>query len=103
MAQIYEVGAAPSNIFYVLNNADIEFNDAFDSKGEKHPITHGTFVSALESSDRMLRKTAFDSIYDAIISKKTLLRLFILHLLKKIYLTQEQENIHHPLSCTFCQ
>ena len=70
MAQIYEVGAAPSNIFYMLNNADIEFNDAFDSKGEKHPITHGTFVSALESSDRMLRKTAFDSIYDAYYKQK---------------------------------
>lgn len=70
MAQVYEVGAAPSNIFYMLNNADIEFDDATDSKGEKHHITHGTFVSALESSDRELRKTAFDSIYNAYYKQK---------------------------------
>lgn len=70
LAQVYEIGAAPSNIYYMLNNADIEFPDVTDSKGEKHPLTHGTFVSYLESNDRELRKSAFNVLYDTYYKQK---------------------------------
>ena len=70
LAQVYEIGSAPSNIFYMLNNADIEFRDAIDSKGEKHTLTHGTYTAYLESSDRELRKSAFDSVYDTYYRQK---------------------------------
>ena len=73
LAQVYEIGSAPSNIFYMLNNADIEFPDAEDSKGEKHSLTHGTYSAYLESSDRELRKSAFNSVYDTYYRQKNTL------------------------------
>lgn len=83
LAQVYEVGAAPSNIFYMLNNADIDFGEATDSKGEKHTITHGTFVSMLESSDRELRKSAFNQLYDTYFKQKNTLAAIYTSSVKK--------------------
>lgn len=70
LAQVYEIGAAPSNIFYMLNNADIDFGEVTDGKDKKHTLTHGTFVSYLESSDRELRKSAFNKLYDTYFKQK---------------------------------
>lgn len=70
LAQVYEIGSAPSNIFYMLNNADIEFPSVTDSNGDKHSLSHGTFVSYLESSDRELRKSAFEGLYDTYYKQK---------------------------------
>ena len=54
---------APDEIFSMLNDADMTFNDAIDSNGNKHPVTHGSFVPLLQSSDRTLRQSAFKSLY----------------------------------------
>lgn len=54
---------APDEIFSMLNDADMTFNDAIDSEGNKHPVTHGSFVPLLQSADRQLRKSAFESLY----------------------------------------
>lgn len=54
---------APDEIFSMLNDADMRFNDATDSKGEKHSVTHGTFIPLMQSEDRELRKSAFESLY----------------------------------------
>ena len=64
LAQMQEVAGVPSNVFYMLNNADMTFPDVVDSNGESHKLTHGTFISYLESSDRVLRKSAFNALYD---------------------------------------
>ena len=65
LAQMGEVTGATNDIFTMLNNADIRFEDAVDSKGRKHPVTHGSYGKLLESKDRELRKSAYDSMYDA--------------------------------------
>ena len=35
----------------MFSNADLEFEDAVDKDGEKHPLTQGTFIKYLESDD----------------------------------------------------
>lgn len=45
--------------FGALNNADLVFKPAIDSKGGEHPLSNGTYLSYLRSPDRNLRKTAF--------------------------------------------
>jgi len=65
MAQMGEVTSATNDIFTMLNNADIRFADAVDSKGSKHPVTHGTYIKHMESKDRALRASAYHSMYDA--------------------------------------
>ena len=65
MAQMGEITGATNDIFTMLNNADIRFEDAVDSKGKKHPVTHGTYIKHMESKDRVLRESAYNSMYDA--------------------------------------
>ncbi len=46
-------------VFSALNNADLKFPDVEDSQGQKHPLTHGTYLVYLRNKDRKLRKEAF--------------------------------------------
>lgn len=73
LALFYEIGSAPSNIFYMIDNADMTFPEIADSKGNMHPLSHGTYISCLESSDRVLRKNAFDAYYDTYLKQKNTL------------------------------
>lgn len=70
MAQIYELAQAPDNIFSMLNNADLAFEDAIDKNGKAHTLTHGKYSSYLESTDRKLRKSAFKAYYKAFYAHK---------------------------------
>ncbi len=73
LAQIYEIAEGPSNIFYMLNNADISFENAADSNNEEHTLTHGTYSACLESEDRALRRSAFNNVYDSYYKQKNTL------------------------------
>ena len=42
-----------------------------DAKGNKHPLTQGTFVSLEESSDRVLRQSAYENLYGTLAAFKT--------------------------------
>jgi oligoendopeptidase F len=48
-------------IFNLLENADMQFDAATDQAGRSHPVSHATFMRLLESEDRVLRKSAFES------------------------------------------
>ena len=63
LAGAAEVGAAPSNIFNTLNNADMTFPAVTDSEGVTYPLTNGSYISLMERSDRTLRENAFRSFY----------------------------------------
>ena len=58
-----EMAQAPSQSYGMFANADIKFADAMDSNGNAHPVSQGTFVPTQESSDRTLRKNAYESLY----------------------------------------
>ena len=63
LAAAGDISGAPSNIFSLFANADMTFEDALDAKGNAHPVSQGTFVTCEESSDRTLRKNAYESLY----------------------------------------
>ncbi len=63
MTRISELGQAPSNIFAMFNNADIRFPQIKDGEGNEHELTIGRYISYMESSDRELRKNAFETLY----------------------------------------
>ncbi len=58
-----DVTASPDNIFSMFNDADLKFPDAVDSEGNPVQITHGSYIPSLQSTDRVLRKSAFESLY----------------------------------------
>jgi oligoendopeptidase F len=53
----------PYLAFAALNNADLTFAPAVDSKGQEHRLTTGSFSSFLRGKDRTLRKTAFENLH----------------------------------------
>lgn len=63
LAAAGEMAQTPQNTYSMLTNADMKFPDALDSQGNLHPISQGTFVLCQESSDRVLRKNAYESLY----------------------------------------
>ena len=63
LAAAGEMAQTPQNTYSMLTNADMKFPDALDSQGNPHPISQGTFVLCQESSDRVLRKNAYESLY----------------------------------------
>ena len=63
LAAAGEMAAAPDDVFSMLNDADLKFPDAVDKDGNRHPVTHGTYIPLMQSYDRVLRKSAFDSLY----------------------------------------
>lgn len=58
-----DVTSSPDNIFSMFNDADLKFPDATDKDGNKIRLTHGNYVPLLQSDDRVLRKSAFESLY----------------------------------------
>ena len=64
LAAMGEIAQAPDDIYGMFANADLKFADALDSEGNAHPVTQGTFVATQENPDRVLRKNAYESLYD---------------------------------------
>ena len=65
LAQMGEVTGATGDIFTMLNNADLTFAPAKDKDGTEHPVTHGSYIKLMESHDQILRKSAYESMYDS--------------------------------------
>ena len=63
LAAAGEMANAPDTIYGMFNDADVTFPDAVDSEGNHHPLSQGTYISYMESSDRALRKSAFENLY----------------------------------------
>ena len=63
LAAAGEMAQAPDKVYGLLTDADMTFGDALDENGIWHTVTQGTFVKLLESSDRTLRKNAYESLY----------------------------------------
>lgn len=63
MALTGEMTGSPDNIFSMFNDADLKFTDAVDKDGNSHQVTHGSYIPLMHSNDRVLRKSAFESLY----------------------------------------
>ncbi|MCT4632365.1 MAG: oligoendopeptidase F [Firmicutes bacterium] len=58
-----EISNSPSNIFSMLNNADLKFNKILDENDKEVELTKGNFVKFLESQKKSVRKSAFEEMY----------------------------------------
>lgn len=65
MAQMSEVTGATGDIFTMLNNADLKFAEITDEDGDKVAVTHGNYITFMESHDRNVRKAAYNAMYDS--------------------------------------
>lgn len=65
LASFSEVLSAPSTIFSYLDNADMTFPSVKNEKGEEVELTQGNFILFMESSDREVRKAAYEAFYSS--------------------------------------
>ena len=63
LASAGEMSQAPDSVYSVFADADLKFPAATDKDGKSHPVTHGTYIPLMHSADRVLRKSAFESLY----------------------------------------
>ena len=65
LAQMSEVTQATSDIFTMLNNADIKFGTITDENGNNVEMSHGNYIKFMQSKDRSVRKAAYEAMYNA--------------------------------------
>lgn len=64
LAGANEIFNGGSQTFAMLNNADITFPEVTNEAGEKVQLSHGLYGQLLESTDRSVRKEAFEKMYE---------------------------------------
>lgn len=64
LAMTGNMAGSASNIFGMINNADIQFPKIKNEKGEEVQLTHGSYIQFLENPDREVRKRAFQAVYE---------------------------------------
>lgn len=98
MAQYSEVTAAPSEIFKMINNADMKFGKIKNEKGEDVELTHGNYISFMESHDREVRKSAYKTLYAAYIRQKNTIAAAYNYNVKTTNLMAKLRNYDSALS-----
>ena len=63
LAGAQEIFVAAGETFGILDNADIIFPIVLDDEGKEIQLTHGNFISLLESKNRDVRKEAYQALY----------------------------------------
>lgn len=73
LAQVGNISSAPSTIFSLINNADMKFPKVKNENGEDVELTHGSYITFLESKNRDVRRNAFKTMYETYSKQKNTL------------------------------
>ncbi|NYS32734.1 oligoendopeptidase F [Streptococcus danieliae] len=63
LAGAAEIFGSASEMFEILDNADIVLPMIEDTDGQAVQLTHGNYIHFMESDDRRVRKDAFEALY----------------------------------------
>lgn len=63
LAAMGDVAEGPKDIFSMFNNADIRFPEITGEDGHPVQVTHGRYMSLMQSRNRQVRKDAFEAMY----------------------------------------
>lgn len=63
LARTSELRQAPSNIYTILTNADLEFPETMTESGEKSRLSEGRYNAFIRSQNREVRKDAFENLF----------------------------------------
>lgn len=59
-----DIFSTPHHVFSMLNDADMRFPSIKDENGNDTEVTHGNYGGFLESENREVRKSAFESVHN---------------------------------------
>lgn len=63
LASMGDIFEAPEDIFSILDDADLEFEDVTDEKGNQVELTDSTYSQLIQSTARNVREQAFNKLY----------------------------------------
>ena len=97
IAKLGELDSSASNIFNILSNANLTFEDVEDKDGKKHKLTKGTYIVFSESYDEVLRKNAFINFHKEYAKLKDTIAQIYIENLKKDRISAEIRNYNSVL------
>ena len=87
-----DMSYGPQTIFNMFNNADLRFPAIDDGNGGQVEITHGRFISLMESRNRQVRKDAFEALYHTYGTyKNTLAAAYSANVKKELFYTRARK------------
>ena len=97
LAAAGELARVPDDVYSLLADADMTFPPAVDGAGEKHHLTHGTFIPLMQSEDRALRKSAYESLYSVYGAFRNTLASTLSGQMKSLWFFSKSRRYHDPL------
>jgi len=65
LAQYGQVGRGPRNTFSMLDNADLKLPEVTNDQGRKQQLTHGNYITFLQSRNPQVREAAYRGMMDS--------------------------------------
>ena len=100
LAMAGEMAGTPEEVYSLFADADLTFRPALDKDGNEHPITQGSYIAAMESSDRVLRKNAFESLYAGFGAYKNSVAAMLAGQVKQLEFFSKARNYASPLEAS---
>ncbi len=92
LANASEIGEASDEIFSMLNEADMKFGTVKDDDGKDIELTHGKYLSLMESKNAEVRKGAFKTLYKSYMDhKNTLAATFNANVKKDLFFSHARK------------
>lgn len=73
LAAAGEVSEGPDSIFSMIDNADLKLPMIRDEAGQEVPLTKGNYLVYIRSTDRRLRKEAFEGMHETFLKQRNTL------------------------------
>ena len=70
LAAAGEISEVPDSIFSMIDNADLKLPQIQNEKGEEVPLTKGNYLVYIRSTDRRVRKEAFDGMHGTFLKQR---------------------------------
>jgi len=70
LAAAGEVADAPGTVFTMIDNADLKLPTIKDQTGEEVPLTKGNYLVFIRSTDRRVRKEAFEGMHGTFLKQR---------------------------------
>jgi len=99
----YDPLSAAENIFEILTSADIKFADAKNTDGEVLPVAQSTYDTWMDSPDRTVRRSAYESYTDGYLAFKNTIATSYISSVKRDVFYQRVRGFNSSLEASLFQ
>ena len=91
LAAAGEISEGPDSIFSMIDNADLRLPLIIDEAGNEVQLTNGNYLVYIRSSDRRVRKAAFEGMHETFLKQRnTIASTLATHVKSDIFFTRQR-------------